>query len=529
MTAPLFTVVTPVYDPPVGVLEEMIASVVAQSWQDWELVLVDDRSSDEGVRAVLRAAAEDPRVVVVERAENGGIVAASNDGVTRARGEFVALVDHDDLLTPDALATMAEAIASHDDVDYLYSDEDKVGDGGALYDAFRKPQWSPERLRGQMYTSHLSVLRTALVREIGGFRHGFDGSQDHDLVLRVTERARRVVHVPQVLYHWRAVAGSAAAELGAKDYAWEAGRRAVDEHLVRVGIAARAELGPVPGTYSVVRDPIPAGVTISVVIPTRGDETIVWGARRALVTRCVQSLLARAGHEGVEVVVVHDEVTPPEVLADLRALAGERLVLVPYAKPFNFSEKCNLGVLAARGEIVVLLNDDIEVTEDGFLARLVAPLADDVSGEARVGATGAHLLYPNSTVQHAGVGIGGGDWFHYLVGVPRGEPGPFSALLVNREVSAVTGACLALRRETYLELGGLSELLPVNFNDVDLCLKVARAGYRIVWVADAVAFHVESATRDRTVEHEEIALMRRRWVSPPDDRFIRELLPNPTA
>jgi glycosyltransferase involved in cell wall biosynthesis len=244
----LFSVITPVYGPSLEVLRETIKSVRDQTFTDWELIMVDDRSPSEAVRELLRKVAEgDGRIRLVERAVNGGIVAASNDALAISSGAFIALLDHDDLLAPTALESMARAIAEHDNVDYMYSDEDKIDPDGNHCDLFHKPDWSPERLRHQMYTCHLSVLRSSVVREVGGFHEGFDGSQDHDLVLRVSERAREVVHVPEVLYHWRMVPCSAALAYDEKSYAWEAGKRAVQAHLDRLGIEATADLGPHPG------------------------------------------------------------------------------------------------------------------------------------------------------------------------------------------------------------------------------------------------------------------------------------------
>ncbi|MCL1869574.1 MAG: glycosyltransferase [Promicromonosporaceae bacterium] len=516
MTTPLFSIVTPVYNPPIDVLEDMIASVVGQTFADWELVLVDDLSPDPRVRETLRAAAaRDSRVVVVEREANGHIVAASNDGVERARGEFVVLVDHDDLLTPDALEMMAEVIKVHPEADYLYSDEDKVDDEGRFYDEFRKPDWSPERLRSHMYTGHLSVLRTALVREVGGFHEGFDGSQDHDLVLRVTEKARGVVHVPEVLYHWRVVPGSAAGDPDAKPYAWIAGRKAVDEHLRRTGVKGHADFGPHPGTYRVVRDPLPPELQVSVVIPTRGGDGIVWGERRCFVVEAVRSLLARGGHDNLEIVVVHDTVTPPAVLDELREIAGNRLLLVPYDKPFNYSEKCNVGVLASHGSVVLLLNDDVEVIGEDLVGKLVAPLF-----EPGVGMTGARLLFSDGTIQHAGVQVFGGHYRHAFRMHPEEDPGTFAALRVDREVSALTAACVALKRSTFDAVGGLSEQLPVNFNDVDLSLKIAAAGLSRVWIAEARAYHFESQTREPVVHAWETALVEQRWYMPEVDPYL---------
>ncbi len=517
MVHPLVSVLTPVYDPPLDALVEMIDSVRAQTFGSWELVLADDRSTDPRVRETLRSEARrDPRIVVVERERNGGIVAASNSALEHARGAFVALLDHDDLLVPHALDRVVAALSANPEADYLYTDEDKIDETGRHYDVFRKPDWSPERFRGQMYTSHLSVLRTSLVREVGGFRPGFEGSQDHDLVLRVTERARQVLHVPEVLYHWRAHSGSTASDYGVKSHAWEAGRRAVQDHVDRVGIDAVVQLGRLPGTYRLERA-VPPGTSVSVIIPTKGSAGFVWGERTVFVTECVRSLLERTGPElDVEIVVVHDEDTPPEVLAELHDIAGERLVLVPFTRPFNFSEKCNTGYLAARGDVLVFLNDDIRITSEDFLATLIGPLA-----EPDVGLTGARLLFVDGTLQHGGHQYGHGDITHAFLGVDGTWGGPFSELTINRECSGQTAAAAAVRREVFEEAGGFTEVLPSNFNDVDFSLKIGRRlGYRTVWVADASAYHFESRTRKPTVHDWEYRLVTTRWDLTLDDPYM---------
>ncbi|NPD03279.1 glycosyltransferase [Nocardioides sp. zg-1308] len=511
---PRFSIVTPVYDPPVDVLKECIESVIAQDFEDWELIMVDDFSSNAAVPIVIAQYAQrDPRITLVERDVNGHIVAASNDGVAAAAGEFIALLDHDDLLVPHALTQVVNAIDRHDDVDYLYTDEDKVGADGTTYGAFHKPDWSPERLRGQMYTSHLSVLRTSLVREVGGFREGFEGSQDHDLVLRVTERARRVVHVPEVLYHWRAVEGSTAVDIEAKPYAETAGIRAVQEHLDRLGIDAVAGPGAEPGRYVVDRRLSP-DVRVSVVIPTAGQSSIVRGVRRVLVVDAVRSLLEHTEHADVEVVVVHDSHTPPGVLDELRAVAGDRLVDVPFDRPFNFSEKINVGVCHASGERLVFLNDDVEVISPRWLEQLVAPL-----DEEDVGLTGAKLYFSDQTVQHAGHAYYNAGYHHPFKFWTRDEVGPFGELVVNREVTGVTAACAAMRRDVFFEVGGFSEALPGNFNDVDLCYKVAASGRRTVFVATCELYHYESRTRESRVHEWERLAVVSRWGVPDEDAF----------
>lgn len=514
--APLFSVLTPVYRPAPEDLARTIESVREQTLTDWELVLVDDASGDPEVTRVLREAAEsDRRISFIARETNGHITAASADALAAASGRWIALLDHDDLLAPEALAAVAEAIESHPRAGYLYSDEDKVDASGAFSDRFEKPDWSPERLRHQMYLGHLSVMRRDLVDEAGGFRPGFDGSQDHDLALRVTERCEEVVHIPEVLYHWRIVPGSTASSPDEKDYASHAGLRAVQEHLVRVGHPDDVvEPARVPHTY-VTRRRLAPDLLVSVVIPTCGSDGLVWGARRVFVVEAVRSLLARTGHERLEVVVVHDLTTPDEVLDELRRIAGPQLVEVPYDRPFNFSDKCNEGFLASNGDIVVMLNDDMEIVTDGFIEQLCAPLS-----EPDVGIVGARLQYSDTSLQHAGIVVQDGEYAHAYRAVPDDEYGYFSALLVDREVSAVTGACMAMRREVYEEVGGFYVDLPGSFNDVDLCFKVLQRGYRILWLAEVRAFHFESVTRNPTVNADELTKIRGRWGFPERDRYM---------
>ena len=506
--APLFSIVTPVYNTPLEVLQETIESVINQSYSDWEWILVDDLSPNPEVRLLLRAAAErDPRLKVIERATNGHIVAASNTGLAAAQGEFIVLLDHDDLLTSDALEVMAAHIAANPYADYLYSDEDKLDDAGSYIETFRKPDWSPERFRNQMYTCHLSVLRRSLVNAVGGFHQGFDGSQDHDLVLRVTEKARQIEHVRQVLYHWRIIPGSAAGDIEAKPYAWYAGQRAVQAHLERMGISASAELGPSQGNIKVVRDPLPTELAVSVIIPTRGSRGTVWGEDRVFVVEAVRSILAKGGHANLEIIVVYDTGTPPEALSQLKLIAGEKLKLVNYDREFNFSEKCNLGVEYATSNYLILLNDDTEISGENFVGKLVAPLL-----EPGVGITGPRLLHSDSTIQQAGITIDPHHGYvHAFSGLLDTDLGPFGELISDREVLAVTGACLAVKKCTYEQVGGMTSELPNNYNDVDLCNKIRQLGLRVLWVWDARVFHFESKTREPNVQNWEKEYIASRW------------------
>ncbi|MCU1656388.1 MAG: glycosyl transferase family 2 [Pseudonocardiales bacterium] len=510
-----FSVLTPVFDPPPAALRASIDSVLHQSHDDWELILVDDQSRDPVIRALLaELATRDRRITVVTRAANGGISAASQDALDRAQGEFAALLDHDDLLTPNALERVARALTEQPEIDYVYSDEDKIDDDGDLSDRFFKPVWSPERLRSQMYTAHLSVVRTSLAREVGGFRPGFDGSQDHDLVLRVTEQARHIVHIPEVLYHWRVLPGSSASDPRAKSYAWDAGRRAVQDHVDRVGIDGTVDFGPLPGTYRIERR-LPAERAVSIVIPTRGSSGLVWGQQRCFVVEAVRTLLDHTDHENLEIVVVADSATPRDVIDTLHAIAGDKLVVVPYAEPFNFSRKCNIGYLAARGDVIVLLNDDVEVVSDRWLENLCAPLEDPA-----VGLTGAKLFYSDGTVQHAGHLYDRNEYSHAFLGASPDSTVAFSALHIDRETSGVTAACAALRRETYAEIGGFCEDLPGNFNDVDFCFKLTHSGRRIVCLAHVELYHFESRTREPTVHRWEHERVINRWGSYAVDPYL---------
>ena len=514
VAVPLFSVITPVYNPPPRFLRAAIRSVQTQTFDAWELILVDDRSSDPEILLILEEAARsDPRIKVITRSENGGISAASNDAIGAATGEFVALLDHDDLLRSGALEAMAEAIKQQPEADYLYSDEDRLTEGGVHFGLFEKPDWSLERLRHQNYACHLSVLRTSLVRAVGGFDGRYDGAQDHDLILKVTERARQVVHVPGCLYSWRILPGSTAHDISEKPDAWANGVRAVQAHMDRVGLAAKVDFGISDGTYSIMRS-IPDDMRISIVVPTRGSAGMVWGENRCFVVEAVRSALEKSGHASVQVVVVYDQDTRPGVLAELTDLVPEgHLVLLPYDEEFNFSRKCNLGVLASDGEVVVLLNDDTQARSEGWLVQLVAPLL-----EPDVGMTGARLLFEDGTLQHGGHVHAHGAYRHAFIGARDGDPGYGACLLVNRECSGITSACAALRRETFLEVGGLCERLPSNYNDVDLSNKVARAGYRMLWIADAVLYHFESKSRDPRVSRQEIDFVRARWGFPYEGR-----------
>jgi len=506
--APRFSIVTPVFETPPGVLWRTLESVRRQSFEDWQLCLVDDASSAPHVHRILDlAVAEDPRIQLHRRDDNAGIVGASNDALAMAEGEFLALLDHDDELHPDALAHVQEALLDAPEADYVYTDEDKIDAEGHHLGPFLKPAWSPERMRTQMYTCHLSVFRRSLVEEVGGFDPEFEGAQDWDLVLRVTERARRVLHVPRVLYHWRGLeASTAGSGEEAKPWAFEAGGRAVQAHCERIGLPARVERDAEdPGVYH-LQPELREEPLVSIVIPTAGGSREIRYQEKVLVTHCVRSIVEDSSWRNFEIVVVADTTTPAAVIAELEAIAGERLRIVPFDRPFSFSAKINAGAVRSRGEHLLLLNDDIEVATRDWIERMVM-----YSSMPEVGAVGGRLLLEDGRIQHAGIGFQGGlpghPYYHY----PGNVPGYANAVKIARDLLAVTGACLMTRRELFEEVGGLSSAFPVNYNDVDYCLKQHAAGRRVVYDPDLVMYHFESSSRSSEVEEWEKQLLLDRW------------------
>jgi GT2 family glycosyltransferase len=529
--APRFSILTPVYETPADVLRSMLRSVRRQGFRDWELCLVNDASSEPHVVAQLEAAQRrDPRIRLQRRAENGGIVAASNDALAMARGEFVALLDHDDLLHPDALELVAAALDREPEADYLYTDEDKIDRRGLHTGPFCKPDWSPERMRTQMYTCHFSVLRRSLVEEVGGFDPEFEGSQDWDLVLRVTERARKVVHVPRVLYHWRAIATSAAGGGDPKPWAFEAGRHAVQAHCDRIGLQAQVERDEeVPGVYH-LHPALTSEPLVSIVIPTNGQRREVRYQKVTLVEHCVRSIVESSTYANFEIVCVTDAETDPAVIAALTAAAGDRLRVVPYDGEFNFSAKINLGAAHSEGGLLLLLNDDTEVLSPDWLERLVM-----YAQHPGIGAVGARLLWEDGRLQHAGVLFENGGLPGHIY---RGFRGEYKGYSNNAHLAqnylAVTGACMMTPAAAFEQVGGLSTTLPINYNDVDYCLKLRTKGLRVVYDPDTVLYHFESSSRSSEVEDWEKQALVDRWlpltaVDPSTSPYLRHGLPRLAA
>ena len=515
---PRVSVVTAVHDPVPAHLAACLRSVTAQTITDWEHVIVDDGSSSPEVIEILAAAAAaDPRVVMHTRATSGGIVAAGNAALDAAVGEFVAMLDHDDVLEPDALAAALDAYESHGvGADVVYTDHDFIRADGRYVDPCYKPDFSPERLRSQNYVTHLVVARRAAVAELGGLREGLDGAQDHDLMLRLGERSR-VVHVPRVLYHWRRAPTSVSASSDAKPWAFAAGRRAVADHCARIGIPGHVESSAHEGIYVVDRStPPPDPPLVSVVIPTRGSHGRVWGHTRSFVVEAVRSIVETSTYPAIEFVVVIDDDTPRAVLDALHDIAGSSLTTVPFSGTFNFSAKMNRGVAAASGDLLLLLNDDTELVAPSSIEELVALVRGPAEGPdgatGGVAMAGAKLLFADGTLQHGGH-VYNHDILHACFGWSGDSAGPWPLrpLAVSRECSGVTAAAALVRRDAFDEVGGFTTKLPLNYNDVDLSLKLRSAGHRIVWTPRACWYHFESRTRRSVLLDDEYAFINERW------------------
>lgn len=500
---PLISILMPVYNPRPEWLKEALASVRAQLYPHWELCVVDDASTAPHVRPLLeKAAAADKRIRPLFRKANGHICRASQDALDAARGEFVALLDHDDALAPEALARVVLYLAAAPDTDMLYSDEDKLEPSGRRTGPYFKPRWAPEMFMSNMYTCHLGVYRTRPVREVGGFRPGYEGAQDYDLVLRLTEKTDKIAHLPYILYHWRRVPGSTALRYDQKGYADAAARRALTDAVARRGWDAEVEPGLIPSLFR-VRRRLQGRPTTTIIIPFRDQADVL--------RRCVRSIREKTAVDLVQyrLLLLDNGSREKATAALLEELKKESDVSVLRDdEPFNFSRLNNRAAREADGEFLLFLNNDTEVISAEWLAALV-----EHGQRPEIGAVGAKLLYPDGRTQHAGVVLGIGEVAgHAHRWVPDDNPGYYGSAAMVREFSAVTGACLLTRRKLFLELGGLDEKnLAVAYNDVDYCLRLRERGLRIIYTPYAKLFHHESLTRGAANNPREAAYMAARW------------------
>jgi len=482
---PLISVLLPTYNTPRKWLTAAIESIRRQTYSNWELCISDDASTNPEVRQVIDSyVRRDSRIKATYRDVNGHISASSNSALALARGEFVALLDHDDEFSPVALYALALELNRSPDLDLIYSDEDKIDEHGGRYDPYFKSDWNPDLLTAQNCVSHLGVFRTERLREIGGFQEGVEGCQDWDIALRVTEGipASRIRHIPRVLYHWRAIPGSTALALEEKNYIDRTGRKMLTDHFERLGV--QAEVTPVEGGHWRIRYALSHKPLVSIIISTRNQA--------ALLKRCIDSVRQKTSYSNYELLIVDNESDEAESLDYLRDLSRQGIRVLPYRRPFNYSAINNFAAREASGELLCFLNNDMEVITPEWLEEMVSH-----ASRAEIGAVGAKLYFPDKTLQHIGIILGlGGPAGHVLYKFNGNTGGYYNRARLVCNYSAVTAACMVLRKALFEEVAGFDEQnLPVSYNDVDLCLRLQAAGYRNLYTPFSQFYHYESASR----------------------------------
>ena len=484
--APKFSVVVPLYHTPAKFLKDLVRSMMYQSYANWELCLVNASPEDVHLTSLLENwAMRDKRIRVIRLEKNLGIAQNTNAGIAASTGEFIAFLDHDDFLEPDALFCYADALNKDKTIDVFYSDEDKTDEYAAhyFYPHF-KSDFNIDLLHANNYMCHFLAVRKSLVDTVGGLNEKFDGAQDYDFVLRLTENTQKIYHCPRILYHWRCSNQSTAANQGNKMYAIHAGKAALNAHYKRIGWNARAQEGAVDGWYQ-TKFTLKEEPLVSILIPNKDhtDDLDV----------CLNSFFERADYQNYEFIIIENNSVLPETFAYYEKIDKEHdnVKVVYWEAGFNYSTINNFGFKFAKGDYIMLLNNDVElITPDIFQSMLGFCIRPEV------GIVGAKLLYNDHTVQHAGVLVGaGGLADHVFKGIHEDDPGYMGRAISSQDVSAVTAACLLVKRSVYEEVGGLEDEFQVAFNDVDFCLKVRKAGYLIVYDADVKLFHYESKSR----------------------------------
>ncbi|MFT5209569.1 MAG: glycosyltransferase involved in cell wall biosynthesis [Flavobacterium sp.] len=511
---PKISILVPVYKPDPILFTKMMQSVLNQSYPNWQLCLVDDYSQNKELAAIMASwSQKDARISLKIRDQNGHISLTSNDALDMASGEYCALLDHDDELHTHALAHVISAINNHPNAKVLYSDEDKLDISENRYDAHFKSDWNRDLLYSQNFVSHLGVYKKSLMHQIGGFRIGYEGSQDYDLLLRCVENCedKDIIHIPRILYHWRATEGSTALSSDQKDYTESAGIRALQDHFTRLGKNVSVTKGLMPNTYrcSWNQDQITNSQSplVSLLIPTRDGVE--------LLEQCIESILKKTTYPNYEIIILDNQSSKPATHQYFKRIQeDDRVRVEKYNYPFNFSGINNYGASFAKGEILGLINNDIEIISPDWLSEMVSHTL-----RMDIGCVGAKLYFENDSIQHGGVITGlGGVAGHSHKYADRNDAGYFCRLKLIQNMSAVTAAVLLVRKEVFLQVGGLDEALGVAFNDVDFCLKVDKAGYRNLWTPYAELYHYESISRgsDESGEKKirfdrEISYMKRKW------------------
>lgn len=483
--SPLISIAVPAYKTPGVFLRQMLDSVRTQTYGNWELCIANASPGEEEMGKILREyAKKDPRIRWMDLKENLGISENTNAAFAMAQGEFVGLLDHDDLLAPNALYEVVKAINETKDVDVVYTDEDKVtADLSEHFQPHFKPDFNLDLLRSNNYICHFFVVRRSILAQTGGFRKEFDGAQDHDLIFRCTEQAREIAHVPEILYHWRTHRESTADNPASKMYAYDAGKRAIEAHLARMQVQGTVSHTPDYGFFR-VKYPVQGSPLVSVIIPNK-DET-------ETLRSCIRSLKENTTYKNFEILIIENNSTTKEIFSYYKELSREENIRIfNWKKEFNYSAINNFGARKARGEYLLFLNNDIQVITPDWMEEMLG-----VCQREEVGAAGVKLIYPDNTIQHAGCVIGiGGIAGHMFVDMPAERSGYLHKASLLQDMSAVTAACMMIKRSVFQKVKGFTEELAVAFNDVDLCLKVRREGYLIVYDPYARLYHMESKTR----------------------------------
>lgn len=504
---PLISIVVPVYNTPQVFLRQMIESVQNQSYSEWELCIGNASPENKEMKKILEEYKKDARIKEVEIPENKGISQNTNRAMEIASGELIGLLDHDDLLAPNALYEIAKAVNEHPDPEVIYTDEDKVTtDLKEHFQPHLKPDFNLDLLRSNNYICHFFVASRDLIKRVGGFRPEFNGAQDYDLILRCTEQAKQIVHIPKILYHWRVHKASTADNPASKMYAFDAGKRAIEEHLVRCRtkgtVQHTKDLGFYRVKYEVCGEPL-----VSIIIPNKDQSEAL--------KKCLDSIREKTSYRNYEIIIVENNSEEPETFAFYKKIAGEKIKIVTWEGEFNYSAINNFGVRHARGDYLLLLNNDVEIINGDWLTEMLSHCQ-----RKEVGIVGAKLYYPDNTIQHAGIIIGiGGVAGSVFVGLPRAFSGYLHKASIQLDLSAVTAACMLVKRSVFEQVGGLEEKLKVAFNDVDFCLRVREKGYLVVYDPYAELYHYESKTRGAEDTKEkirrfqtEIEYMRSHWI-----------------
>ena len=506
---PKISLITPVFRPNENELEQCIESVLGQVYDNWELCIAYDSGEGDRVKqAIQKCSNIDKRIKCIKLQENKGIAGNSNEALKLASGKYIGLLDQDDVLAPFALYEVVKAINRDQTIDFLYSDQDKIDSRGLTrYQHYFKPEWSPDTLLSHNYICHFSVIRKILIDEVGGFRSEFDGSQDYDLFLRTTQRTSNIVRIPKVLYHWRAGPKSVARHPSRKVFAYESAQKALRACLDERDIDAEVHVAKNLYTFR-VKYRVDNSQSVSIIIPTKD--------KISYLKRCVSSILSKTDYQHYEVLIVDNGSTEQETLDYYRSLECDHKIKILYYgdQKFNYSSINNYAVAQSHSDYLLFLNNDTEVIRSEWLSAML-----QFAQRPDVGVVGAKLLYPDSRIQHAGVILGiGGVAGHSHKGVPGTYDGYAGRINIIQNLSAVTGACMMMRRSIFEEVNGFEEELAVSLNDIDLCMKIRERGYLIVYTPYAELFHHESISRgyDITPEQKErsareAAFMKEKW------------------